>query len=62
VLYTTAFPCLMCAGAIVRYQIPLVVIGASWDHSKASRDFMQLHGIELAEWRLEACYRIVEQA
>ena len=22
VLYTTAFPCLMCAGAIVRYQIP----------------------------------------
>ena len=33
VLYTSAFPCLMCAGAIVRYQIPKVIIGASWDHN-----------------------------
>jgi cytosine deaminase len=62
VLYTSAFPCLMCAGAIVRYQIPKVIIGASWEHNAASRDFMQSHGIELVEWRLEACYRIVESA
>ena len=27
----------MCAGAIVRYQIPKVIIGASWDHSNAPR-------------------------
>ena len=60
VLYTTAFPCLMCAGAIVRYQIPKVIIGASWDHNAPSRDFMQLHGIELIEWRLEECYQLVE--
>ena len=59
-LYTTAFPCLMCAGAIVRYQIPRVVIGASWEHSAASRDFMQAHGIELIEQRLPECYALVE--
>ena len=62
VLYTTAFPCLMCAGAIVRYQIPKVIIGASWEHSAPARDFMQSHGIELEEWRLDECYRIVESA
>ena len=60
VLYTTAFPCLMCAGAIVRYQIPKVIIGASWEHNAPSRDFMTAHGIELVEWRLEACYRLVD--
>ena len=60
VLYTSAFPCLMCAGAIVRYQIPRVVIGASWQHNAPSRDFMQAHGIELVELRLPECYALVE--
>ncbi len=60
VLYTTAFPCLMCAGAIVRYQIPRVIIGASWEHSAPSRKFMSEHGIELEEWRLDECYLLVE--
>ncbi|MCY4537158.1 MAG: nucleoside deaminase [Chloroflexi bacterium] len=60
VLYTTAFPCLMCAGAIVRYQIPKVIIGASWEHNAPSRDFMESHGIQLLEWRLEQCYQLVE--
>ena len=60
VLYTTAFPCLMCAGAIVRYQIPKVLIGASWDHNAPSRDFMSSHGIELVEWRLDECFQLVE--
>ena len=60
VLYTSAFPCLMCAGAIVRYQIPKVIIGASWDHNAPSHDFMQSHGIELVEWRLRECYQMVE--
>jgi cytosine deaminase len=60
VLYTTAFPCLMCAGAIVRYQIPRVVIGASWEESAASRDFMSANGIALEEWRLAECYALLE--
>ncbi len=60
VLYTTAFPCLMCAGAIVRYQIPTVIIGASWAHNAPSREFMRSQGIELVEWRLPECYQLVE--
>ena len=60
ILYTTAFPCLMCAGAIVRYQIPTVIIGASWQQNAPSREFMQAHGIELIEWRLPECYQLVE--
>lgn len=60
VLYTTAFPCLMCAGAIVRYQIPRVIIGASWEHNADSRDFMRLHGIELVEQGLPECYALVD--
>lgn len=60
VLYTSAFPCLMCAGAIVRYRIPRVIIGASWEHNAPSREFMQAHGIELVELRLAECYALVE--
>ena len=30
--------------------------------SPRAMQFMQSHGIELVEWRLEECYRIVEQA
>ena len=60
VLYTTAFPCLMCAGAIVRYQIPKVIIGASWEHSSASREFLLSHGIELLEQGLPECYALAE--
>lgn len=60
VLYTTAFPCIMCAGAIVRYQIPKVIIGASWEHNKHSRDFLLANGIELVELGLAECYQLVE--
>jgi len=60
VLYTTAFPCIMCAGAIVRNNIPKVIIGASWDYNTASREFMQSNGIELIEWKLDDCYQLVD--
>ena len=60
VLYTTAFPCLMCAGAIVQHGIPKVIIGASWERNKPSHDFMQLHGIELVELKLDDCYRLLD--
>jgi len=59
-LYTTAFPCLMCAGAIVKMGIPKVVIGASWEGSAPSRDFMESHGIELEELRLDECYALID--
>lgn len=60
VLYTTAFPCIMCAGAIVRHGIPKVIIGASWEYNKASRDFMQSQGTDLVELKLDECYQLVD--
>ncbi len=60
IMYTTAFPCLMCAGAIVKMGIPKVIIGASWESSASSREFMTSHGIELVELRLDECYQLVE--
>jgi cytosine deaminase len=47
-MYTTLQPCFMCAGAIVQFGIPRVVIG---DTSNASSDetirFMRAHGIDV---------------
>jgi cytosine/creatinine deaminase len=47
-MYTTLQPCFMCAGAIVMFGIPRIVIG---DVVNASSDetirFMQSHGIEV---------------
>jgi len=60
VLYTTAFPCLMCAGAIVRYRIPRVIVGASVGHNEDSRAFLRSHGIELEERQLAECQQLLE--
>ncbi|MCY3835477.1 MAG: nucleoside deaminase [Anaerolineaceae bacterium] len=60
VLYTTAFPCLMCAGTIVRYHIPRVIIGASGGHNEDSRAFLRSHGIEMEEWQLAECQQLLE--
>ena len=60
ILYTTAFPCLMCAGAIVRHGIPKVIIGASWEFNQPSREFMQQHDVELVELKLDECYQLVD--
>jgi len=47
-MYTTLQPCFMCAGTIVQFGIPRVVIG---DAANASSDetirFMRRHGIEV---------------
>jgi creatinine deaminase len=47
-MYTTLQPCFMCAGAIVQFGIPRVVIG---DVANASSDetirFMRSHGVEV---------------
>ncbi len=55
VMYTTAFPCLMCAGSIVKLGIPNVVVGATWSGHETSRAFMQSHGVKLVILELESC-------
>jgi creatinine deaminase len=59
VMYATAFPCLMCAGAIVKLGIPKIVVGATWPGHEISRAFLQSHGVELAILELKACQELL---
>lgn len=45
-IYTTLSPCFMCAGTILLYKIPRVVIGEN-THFQASEDLLRSHGVEV---------------
>jgi len=45
-LYTTLSPCFMCAGTILLYKIPRVVIGEH-THFEASEALLRKHGVEV---------------
>ena len=44
VIYSTLMPCYMCAGTIVQFKIPKVIVGESKTFSGA-RAFMEQHGV-----------------
>ncbi|MEO8734007.1 MAG: nucleoside deaminase, partial [Flavobacteriales bacterium] len=46
VIYSTLMPCYMCAGTIVQFKIPKVVVGESRTFPGA-REFMEEHGVEV---------------
>ena len=54
VIYSTLMPCYMCAGTIVQFKIPKVVVGESQTFSGA-REFMESHGVEVVDLNLEEC-------
>jgi cytosine deaminase len=45
-IYTTLSPCYMCAGTILLYKIPRVVIGEN-THFQASEELLRSHGVEV---------------
>ena len=45
-IFTTLSPCFMCAGTILLYKIPRVVIGEN-DNFQASEDLLRSHGVEV---------------
>ena len=55
VMYTSAFPCIMCAGPIVMLGIPEVVVGASWQGYETSQAFLESHGVKITILELEEC-------
>lgn len=59
IMYATALPCLMCAGAITRFQIPRVVVGATWPDAVDSHDFMRSRGAEVIVLELEECRQLL---
>ena len=48
VIYSTLMPCYMCAGTIVQFKIPNVIVGDRV-HSPGAREFMEQHGVEVID-------------
>jgi tRNA(Arg) A34 adenosine deaminase TadA len=59
VMYASAFPCLMCAGPIVFYGVPELIVGASWPGCDVSRSFMESHGVKITVLELEECLELL---
>ena len=53
-LYSTLMPCYLCAGAVVQFGIPKVVVGESRTFAGA-REFMASHGVEVVDLDLGEC-------
>lgn len=58
IIYSTLMPCYMCAGTIVQFKIPKVIVGESRTFSGA-REFMEDHGIEVIDLDNEECIKMM---
>ena len=59
VIYSTLMPCYMCAGTIVQFKIPKVIVGESRTFSGA-RKFMEEHGVEVIDLDDEGCVQMMK--
>jgi len=57
-LYSTLMPCYLCAGAVVQFGIPKVVVGESRTFAGA-RDFMASRGVEVVDLDLDECQEMM---
>ncbi|MDH5366195.1 MAG: nucleoside deaminase [Cyclobacteriaceae bacterium] len=60
IIYSTLMPCYMCAGTIVQFKIPKVIVGESRTFSGA-REFMESHGVEVIDMDNLVCTQMMEQ-
>lgn len=60
VIYSTLMPCYMCAGTIVQFKIPKVIVGESRTFAGA-RAFMEEHGVEVVDLDLPECVAMMNQ-
>lgn len=60
VIYSTLMPCYMCAGTIVQFKIPKVIVGESRTFSGA-REFMESHGVEVIDLDNKECIEMMEK-
>jgi cytosine/creatinine deaminase len=59
VIYSTLMPCYMCAGTIVQFKIPKVIVGESKTFSGA-KEFMEAHGVQVIDLNLPECIQMME--
>jgi len=60
IIYSTLMPCYMCAGTIVQFNIPQVIVGESRTFAGA-REFMESHGVKVIDLDLQQCVRMMEK-
>ena len=60
VIYSTLMPCYMCAGTIVQFKIPKVIVGESRTFDGA-RAFMESHGVEVIDLDMAECVNMMEK-
>ncbi|MFD1467005.1 nucleoside deaminase [Hymenobacter caeli] len=60
VLYTTLMPCYMCAGTIVQFKIPKVVVGEARTFGE-SKEFLESHGVEVVILDLPECVEMMRE-
>ncbi|MDN5200577.1 nucleoside deaminase [Fulvivirgaceae bacterium BMA10] len=58
IIYSTLMPCYMCAGTIVQFKIPKVIVGESQTFSGA-REFMESHGVEVVDINSRECIEMM---
>ncbi len=59
-LYSTLAPCHLCAGAVVQFGIPKVVVGDS-THFPGALDHLRQHGVEVVELHDPACADLIRR-
>lgn len=59
VLYTTLAPCMMCAGAIVQFGIPIVVVGEDKTFP-GELEFLRSRGVEVIVLDDPRCVKLME--
>src|SRR6266849_10912214 len=59
VLYSTLMPCYLCAGAVVQFNIPKVIVGEARTFPGAEQ-FMADHGVEIINLNLAVCVEMME--
>jgi len=59
-IYSTLMPCYMCAGTIVQFKIPKVIVGESRTFPGA-KAFMESHGVEVVDLDLPQCVNMMEK-
>ncbi|MBP2146884.1 cytosine deaminase [Methanofollis sp. W23] len=60
VLYSTLMPCYLCAGAVVQFGIPEVVVGESANFAGA-KEFLEEHGVEVVDLDLPECREMMRR-
>jgi creatinine deaminase len=58
VIYSTLMPCYMCAGTIVQFKIPKVIVAESKTFYGA-REFMESHGVEVIDLQDAECIEMM---